>query len=329
MADESELEARAAAARAGGGDAALLAGVLCDLADLKTGKGDVQEAQALLQEAYALRKDAIEEPGAAPGGAAAAAAAVAPDGDAGSGGSGGGGWEDSDEWDPDISGLKSAAEFQEAGAAGGGGGGGAAASGPDAPGGWRSGGGGGGGAAAAAPVRGRGTRKAHLGEEDVDDWNSAKAAAAPARNMPHVVEIHGLTRATTTSDLELFLLDFSYGGLAPSVRWVDDAHALAVFPCKEGADGLLEAPQRQFAVRPWSAASAMAHEHPPEELVAPRGARPKTTTAVARRLIGQALGVSAAVRDKAAEAELAGLRRAKREERRVKQKEQAAVWDDE
>jgi hypothetical protein len=82
--------------------------------------------------------------------------------------------------------------------------------------------------------------------------------------MPHVVELHGLTRAVTTADLELFLLDYQYGGVAPSVRWVDDHHALAVFSCKEGADALLESGQRQYGVRPWSQASAMAHEHPPE-----------------------------------------------------------------
>jgi hypothetical protein len=164
--------------------------------------------------------------------------------------------------------------------------------------------------------------------------------------MPHVVEIHGLTRATTTTDLELFLLDYHWGGLAPSIRWVDDAHCLAVFPCKEAAVVLLEARQRAFGVRAYCEASEGAHERPaegefgggweeccvcgggsrggesmgvdalgsrahphayptaqrpnafqfqPPELAPPRGARPKTTTAVARRLIGNALGVGAAV----------------------------------
>lgn len=89
-------------------------------------------------------------------------------------------------------------------------------------------------------------------------------AAPRVRDMPHVVEIHGLTRATTTSDLEAFLLDYFWDGTAPLIRWVDDAHALAVFPCKAAADVLLEAAQRQYGVRPYCAASAGAHDHPVE-----------------------------------------------------------------
>lgn len=65
------------------------------------------------------------------------------------------------------------------------------------------------------------------------------------------------------------------------------------------------------------------------ELQPPRaGARPKTTTAVARRLIGNALGVTAAVRCPKAEAELAEARRRKREERRARHQGQAEAWGD-
>jgi len=148
--------------------------------------------------------------------------------------------------------------------------------------------------------------------------------------------------------------------------------------------GVLPGKQRQERSEFAFCASSITHRQrarcslsisePRTELVAPRAARPKTTTAVARRLIGQALGVSAAVsgwaagcwgggspllraycvlrasqvprsnhcgsthptpptptpqvRDKKAEAELAALRREKREERRMRQEGQAAVWGD-
>lgn len=64
------------------------------------------------------------------------------------------------------------------------------------------------------------------------------------------------------------------------------------------------------------------------ELTPPRAARPKTTTAVARRLISNALG-NREVRDRAAEKELAALRRANKEERQQRQQGLEAAWADE
>lgn len=52
-----------------------------------------------------------------------------------------------------------------------------------------------------------------------------------------------------TEDLEIFLSDFCLGGIAPYVRWVDDNHALAVFPSAEAAAYLLESPQRTYKAR--------------------------------------------------------------------------------
>ena len=49
----------------------------------------------------------------------------------------------------------------------------------------------------------------------------------------------------------------------------------------------------------------------PAQQLAPPTPRPKTTAAVARRLIGNALGVGAAVRDKAGEAQLSTARKEK------------------
>lgn len=69
------------------------------------------------------------------------------------------------------------------------------------------------------------------------------------------MEVYGLTRSVSTTHLENFLLDFIWGTTAPNIKWVDDEHALAVFPCAEAAQVLLDAPQRTYKVRPYSKAS--------------------------------------------------------------------------
>lgn len=76
-----------------------------------------------------------------------------------------------------------------------------------------------------------------------------------ALNQPHIVEFHGLTRAVSSTHLETFLLDYVWGKTAANIKWVDDEHALAVFPSAEAAQALLEAPQREYKVRPYSKAS--------------------------------------------------------------------------
>jgi hypothetical protein len=85
-----------------------------------------------------------------------------------------------------------------------------------------------------------------------------------AANAPHIVEFHGLTRAVSTTHLETFLLDYVWGTTAANVRWVDDEHALAVFPCAEAAQALLASGQRDYKVRPYHKASRKALHVAPE-----------------------------------------------------------------
>jgi hypothetical protein len=87
---------------------------------------------------------------------------------------------------------------------------------------------------------------------------------AAAHNQPHIVEIYGLTRAVSTSHLETFLLDYLWGKTAANIKWVDDEHALAVFPSAEAAQTLLESAQRDYKVRPYTKASRAALHIAPE-----------------------------------------------------------------
>lgn len=77
-------------------------------------------------------------------------------------------------------------------------------------------------------------------------------------NQPHILEIFGLTRSVKTSHIEEFLLEFMWGGTTANVKWVDDEHALAVFPCAEAAQVLLDSSQKEFKVRPYNKASGAA-----------------------------------------------------------------------
>lgn len=64
----------------------------------------------------------------------------------------------------------------------------------------------------------------------------------------------------------------------------------------------------------------------PAKQLAPPAPRPKTSAAVASRLIGSALGMRGG-RDKAGEAKLAAQRQENAAQRRLKQAQLAAAWD--
>eukprot|EP00878_Enallax_costatus_P034647 GHUV01038431.1.p1 GENE.GHUV01038431.1~~GHUV01038431.1.p1 ORF type:complete len:198 (+),score=32.84 GHUV01038431.1:838-1431(+) len=74
-------------------------------------------------------------------------------------------------------------------------------------------------------------------------------------NQPHIVEFHGLNRGVKTNHLDDFLLDYMWGDTKANIKWVDDEHALAVFPCAEAAQQLLQSTQTKYKVRPYSKAS--------------------------------------------------------------------------
>jgi hypothetical protein len=64
--------------------------------------------------------------------------------------------------------------------------------------------------------------------------------------------------------LETFLLDYLWGKTGANIKWVDDEHALAVFPSAEAAQTLLESAQRDYKVRPYAKASRAALHIAPE-----------------------------------------------------------------
>mmetsp|Transcript_2118 Transcript_2118/g.6288 ORF Transcript_2118/g.6288 Transcript_2118/m.6288 type:complete len:112 (-) Transcript_2118:453-788(-) len=109
---------------------------------------------------------------------------------------------------------------------------------------------------------------------------------------------------------------------------VDDYHAVGIFMTPSQARKALSAQPAgaQLRVRPFAEASAASKQLPDCELQ-PLKARPKTTSAVARRLLGSALGVN--LRDKDADKDLAEQRRAKREGQKAKKAALESVWNSE
>mmetsp|Transcript_10084 Transcript_10084/g.21573 ORF Transcript_10084/g.21573 Transcript_10084/m.21573 type:complete len:345 (+) Transcript_10084:73-1107(+) len=147
----------------------------------------------------------------------------------------------------------------------------------------------------------------------------------------HVLEVFGLTQEVRTEDVQEWL-DLYWGEVGgtrlvcPAIFWVDDAHALLVCPTVSSAKALMALEQDVLQLRPFSEACPKSKEVPDEELLPPRE-RPKTTAAVARRMLSHALHMPG-LRDKSAEQKLAAERRAARQQRADKEAAREAVWDE-
>lgn len=147
----------------------------------------------------------------------------------------------------------------------------------------------------------------------------------------HVLELPGLTRADREEHIEALVEQLPVD-TAPNIRWVDDQHVLLLFSDPVAAR---RAQQRwpadtKYTNRPFIEASAASKRMPVSDLQ-PAKPRPKTTTAIARRLIGSALNMSGALRDRDAERELATQRRQQqgaRQQRVQRQAQVDAAWED-
>jgi hypothetical protein len=85
------------------------------------------------------------------------------------------------------------------------------------------------------------------------------------------VEVYDLNSKVATTHLELWLQDFHWAGIPPSIRWVDEEHCLVVFPSAEAAQNLLDAQAgSKFKARAFAQASAAAHDIPYEGGPPPR-----------------------------------------------------------
>ncbi|KAL4452739.1 hypothetical protein ABPG75_008401 [Micractinium tetrahymenae] len=266
--------------------------VLADLAALKLEQGDADGAQKLFRQALEQQQQ-----GGDAGGAVAAAAAAADEDN----------WE---AWDEASVPVAGAAPQKPA----------------DAADSWES-------SAAAQPAARRSSRSAPCGAAAAAPTSSGGGAEDEGELQfggGHVLEFYDLTPAVRTQHLEGFLERHARGHKAPpTLRWVDDYHAAVICCDPAAARQLLASAAKacgaaEYKLRGYADAGSGTRKLAASELLPPKP-RPKTSAAVARRLIGGALNMK--LRDRDAEQQLSAARRQQREQRAEREKALDAAWD--
>ncbi|XP_059227785.1 R3H and coiled-coil domain-containing protein 1 isoform X1 [Mustela nigripes] len=111
------------------------------------------------------------------------------------------------------------------------------------------------------------------------------------KDFAHVVEIYDFEPTLKTEDLLAAFSEFQEKGL--KIQWVDDTHALGVFPCLASAAEALTKDFSVLKIRPLTQGTKQsklkALQRP--KLLRLAKARPQTNTTVARRLVARALGL--------------------------------------
>ncbi|XP_069872024.1 R3H and coiled-coil domain-containing protein 1 [Dipodomys merriami] len=111
------------------------------------------------------------------------------------------------------------------------------------------------------------------------------------KDLAHVVEIYDFEPALKTEDLLATFSEFQEKGF--KIQWVDNTHALGIFPCLDSATEALTKEFPMLKIRPLTQGSKQsklkALQRP--KLLRLMKERPQTDTAVARRLVAQALGL--------------------------------------
>ncbi|XP_033621450.1 R3H and coiled-coil domain-containing protein 1, partial [Fukomys damarensis] len=111
------------------------------------------------------------------------------------------------------------------------------------------------------------------------------------KDLAHVVEIYDFEPALRTEDLLATFSEFQDKGL--KIQWVDDTHALGIFPCLASATEALTKEFSILKIRPLTEGTKQSKLRALQRLKLLRlvKERPQTDAAVARRLVAQALGL--------------------------------------
>lgn len=111
------------------------------------------------------------------------------------------------------------------------------------------------------------------------------------RDLTHLVEIYDFKPTLKTEDLLATFSEFQEKGFR--IQWVDDTHAIGIFPCPASA---LEALAKDFSVLKIRPLTQGTKQSKLKALQRPKflrlsKERPQTDSAVARRLVARALGL--------------------------------------
>ncbi|XP_060764770.1 R3H and coiled-coil domain-containing protein 1 [Neoarius graeffei] len=140
---------------------------------------------------------------------------------------------------------------------------------------------------------------AHLKEEasvienTCNDFSSFENVWLDHSEFAHVIEIYDFPSMFKTNDLLDAFSDYSEGGM--KIKWVDNTHALGIFSSASAALQALSIRHPLLKTRMLSKASKKSKSKVARraEFLQPVKERPRTDTAVARRMVTSALGLRA------------------------------------
>lgn len=138
---------------------------------------------------------------------------------------------------------------------------------------------------------------ANLTEKEIEvekihlDTSSFAEELPGERDLAHVVEIYDFKPTLKTEDLLAIFSEFQEKGF--KIQWVDDTHAIGIFPCQASAAEALARDFSRLKIRPLTQGTKQsklkALQRP--KLLQLAKERPQTDSAVARRLVARALGL--------------------------------------
>ncbi|XP_033886489.1 uncharacterized protein LOC117418052 [Acipenser ruthenus] len=174
----------------------------------------------------------------------------------------------------------------------------------------------------------QGKVKKSIQEPRFDYYNWAVESEVELREdeLSHIVEIYEFPSEFKTEDLLRTFNSFQQKGF--DIQWVDDTHALGLFSSPIAARDALRTKHPLLKVRPLSQASAAtkAKARGCSDYLLPAKERPKTSAALARRLVIGALGVRSPQSREDRDAEKRKLQEA-REQKRLVAKQREDAWE--
>ncbi|XP_054640197.1 R3H and coiled-coil domain-containing protein 1 [Dunckerocampus dactyliophorus] len=124
-----------------------------------------------------------------------------------------------------------------------------------------------------------------------NDYSTYENVLINPDNFRHVIEIYDFPAMLKTDDLLDAFTEYSHGGM--KITWVDNTHARGVFSTEEAALNALSICHPLLKARALAEGSKKAKGKAVSraEFMQPVKDRPKTDSAVARRMVGRALGL--------------------------------------
>ncbi|XP_041116925.1 coiled-coil domain-containing protein R3HCC1L-like [Polyodon spathula] len=161
---------------------------------------------------------------------------------------------------------------------------------------------------------------------DYYNWEVESEVELREDELSHIVEIYEFPSEFKTEDLLRSFNSFQQKGF--DIQWVDDTHALGLFSSPIAARDALRTKHPMLKVRPLSQASAVtkAKARGCSDYLLPAKERPKTSAALARRLVIGALGIRSPQSREHKDAEKKKLQEA-HEQKRLAAKQREDAWE--